>query len=137
MSVSRRKFMRAGTIAALSAVIPSTSTIVFGQTTVTPVDALAKLRKSDFVRQLYTYFNIRLSKTTVLKVELYAVEEFKEGGVVVLDNFSLVFRGVHATALRQNTYRFEHTRLGKFDLFIVPAGSQGNMKFYRAVINRV
>jgi hypothetical protein len=135
MSVSRRKFLRAGSIAALSAVIPSTGKVVFGQ--VTPTDALAKLRRSDFLGQLYTYFNIRLSKTSVLKAELYAVEDFKEGGVVVPDNFSLVFRGVQATALRQNTYQFEHTKLGTFSLFIVPAGSQGNMKFYRAVINRI
>lgn len=141
MSVSRRKFMKAGTIAALSCVIPSTSMSVFGQSakqpSVTPVDALSKLKQSDFEGQLYTSFNIRLSKTSVLKAELYQVEESKEGGVVVLDNYSLVFRGVHATRLRQNTYRFEHTKLGAFDLFIVPAGSQGNMKFYRAVINRI
>jgi hypothetical protein len=131
--------MKAGSIAALSTIIPSTSVIALGQTksSVTPVDALAKLKKEDFERQLYTSFNIRLSKTSTLKAELYAVEQSKEGGVAVMDNFSLVFRGVHATQLRQNTYQFEHTKLGAFQLFIVPAGSQANMKFYRAVINRV
>lgn len=141
MSVSRRKFMKAGTIAALSTVIPSTSMIAFGQSakqpSVTPVDALAKLNQVDFERQLYTYFNIRLSPSSVLKVELYEVEQSKEGGHEVLDNFSLIFRGVHTTQLRQNTYQFEHTKLGTFKLFIVPAGSQGNMKFYGAVINRI
>ena len=135
MSVSRRKFMKAGTIAALSTIIPSTSVIAFGQTN--PLDPLARLKQEDFQRQLYTYFNIRLSKTSTIKVELYAVEQSKEGGVDVIDNFSLVFRGVHATQLRQNTYQFEHTKLGTFQLFIVPAGSQANMKFYRAVINRI
>lgn len=141
MSVSRRNFMKAGTITALSCVIPSMSLTAFGQSSkqpsVTPADSLARLKQSDFEGQLYTSFNIRLSTSSVLKAELYAVEESKDGGVVVLDNYSLVFRGVHATQLRQNTYRFEHTKLGTFDLFIVPAGSQGNMKFYRAVINRI
>ncbi len=133
--------MKAGTITALSCVIPSMSLTAFGQSSkqpsVTPADSLARLKQSDFEGQLYTSFNIRLSTSSVLKAELYAVEESKDGGVVVLDNYSLVFRGVHATQLRQNTYRFEHTKLGTFDLFIVPAGSQGNMKFYRAVINRI
>lgn len=34
--------------------------------------------------------------------------------------FSLCFRGDPGKALSQDTYRFEHARLGRFEMFIVP-----------------
>jgi hypothetical protein len=134
---------------AVSAAVPASSLVALGQNHSKPpssspgaagvsaTDPLARLKQEDFARYLYTEFRIRLSKTTVWKTELYQVVDNKSGELQGLDNFSLVFRGVHTTQLRQNTYQFEHTQLGIFNLFIVPAGSQGNLKFYQAIFNRV
>jgi hypothetical protein len=137
--------MKAGALAGLSAIIPVTGINALGQNTSTPpptgtapaTDQLSRLTQMDFKRALYTAFNIRLTKSSVLRTELYAVDENMAGEAQGLDNFSLVFRSVQSTTLRQNTYQFEHSRLGTFNLFIVPAGSQGSLKFYRAIINRV
>jgi hypothetical protein len=47
----------------------------------------------------------------------------------------LKFRG--AETLRQNTYRIEHEVLGRFELFLVPAGKNKKGVYYQAVINRL
>lgn len=51
--------------------------------------------------------------------------------------FAVLFRGDSTKPLPQDTYRFEHGRIGRFDLFIVPVGrsDQGHC-YYEAVFNR-
>lgn len=53
------------------------------------------------------------------------------------ESFSLLFCNHDAAVLAQNTYSFEHSRLGRFDLFIVPV-NRGNAgaRCYEAVFNR-
>lgn len=50
-------------------------------------------------------------------------------------SFSLLFRGVSADALTQQTYRFFHPVLGEFDIFIVPVAHDGDRVVYQAVFN--
>ena len=51
--------------------------------------------------------------------------------------FSLYFRGDPGQALAQDTYRFEHGRLGRFDMFIVPVDRLGaDGCCYEAVFHR-
>ncbi len=52
------------------------------------------------------------------------------------ESFSLVFQGPADRFLAQQIYRFEHERIGAFDLFIVPIGSTGAETQYEAVFNR-
>jgi hypothetical protein len=52
------------------------------------------------------------------------------------ESFSLVFTGPANRQLEQAMYRFEHERIGAFELFIVPIGSNGVVVRYEAVINR-
>ena len=100
-------------------------------------DVLSRLKQEDFVRYLNTSFSIRMSPTIVWKVDLYKVTENKAGTLQGLKNFSIFFRGSHDNFLRQNTYKFEHPQLGKFSLFIGPAGTSGTWKQYEAVFNRL
>ena len=53
------------------------------------------------------------------------------------ESFSLLFRNRDAACLSQDTYSFDHPRLGRFDLFIVPV-NRGNAgaRCYEAVFNR-
>ena len=51
--------------------------------------------------------------------------------------FSLVFRGPQEPLLPQQIYAFEHDKLGRFDLFIVPVKRDANGLYYEAVFNRV
>jgi hypothetical protein len=53
------------------------------------------------------------------------------------EKFSLRFRGPRRQALPQRTYTFEHRQLGRFEMFIVPAGAQaGANMHYEAIFNR-
>jgi hypothetical protein len=53
------------------------------------------------------------------------------------EKFSLMFRGPQSAALAQNTYTFEHRQMGRFEMFIVPAGMLDEEHgYYQAVFNR-
>lgn len=53
------------------------------------------------------------------------------------ESFSLFFDGPADRPLAQRTYSFEHERLGRFDLFIVPVGNERGRLQYQAVFNRL
>lgn len=54
------------------------------------------------------------------------------------EHFSLLFRGDGHEPLDQETYSFEHARLGRIEIFIVPIGrSTANHCYYEAVFNRL
>jgi hypothetical protein len=50
-------------------------------------------------------------------------------------SFSLFFTGPGDRALGQGTYKFEHSDLGHFPLFIVPGRRQRGEQIYEAVFN--
>ena len=53
------------------------------------------------------------------------------------EKFSLLFTGSKDRSLAQNTHRFEHPKLGTFEMFIVPIGHQDSSRvYYEAVFNR-
>ena len=53
------------------------------------------------------------------------------------DSFSLFFRGDVTLALQQDTYSFEHARIGRLAMFIVPIGCDDHShSYYEAVFNR-
>lgn len=53
------------------------------------------------------------------------------------EKFSLMFRGPKSPLLAQRIYRFEHPRIGWFEMFIVPVVTEGkNRQHYQAVFNR-
>jgi len=53
------------------------------------------------------------------------------------ESFSLFFRGDATRPLGQNSYAFDHSRIGRFEMFIVPIGREaGSHCYYEAVFNR-
>lgn len=53
------------------------------------------------------------------------------------EKFSLLFRGTQSAGLPQNTYTFEHSQMGRFEMFIVPVGPKDKMHgYYQAIFNR-
>lgn len=51
--------------------------------------------------------------------------------------FSLVFQGSGDQPIAQDTYRFSHPELGRFDLFIVPVACEAaGVRHYQAILNR-
>jgi len=83
-----------------------------------------------------TTFVVRDANGGAQALELVGAERASgdDGGT---ESFSLVFRGETTRALGQNTYAFDHSRLGRFEMFIVPVGRENQDGcYYEAVFNR-
>ena len=148
MLISRRTFMRAGTLAALFGGVPLATVNVLGQRIhaspdESPVDqaaqlneALANYTKATFVSYINSVFVFRAPAVRKdIEVTLLQVKDMTAapGG----ECFSLLFRG-GGQALEQNTYTVEHPALGTFKLFLVPVGTDDNgAQGYLATINRL
>src|SRR5256714_10119065 len=143
MSDSRRRFLKAGVMAALFAALPLKD--VFGQswkerdgnpgeTPVTQSDPLANYSKTTFTSYLNSIFQLQTS-IGVVAVTLTRIDDMPapKGG----ECFTLQFRG-GGRALPQNTYMITHPSLGTFALLLVPSGSdQNGAQGYFATINRL
>lgn len=139
LSDSRRRFLKAGVLAAMFAAVPLKNVLGHGWNAdeyryLIQDDPLANYTKATFEYYLNSIFRLRSGYTTV-DVTLTKVDDLAaaRGG----ECFSLLFRG-GGTALPQGTYRIEHAALGKFALFLVPTGTDDNgAQGYLATINRL
>ena len=148
MSISRRKFLRAGTLVALSAALPIR---VFGQIPKgndgNPIDQskdiaadpLSHYTRSAFSSYLNSIFRLYTGYSTI-DVALVEVKDLTPGAATAqtgAECFSLLFRG-GSTVLKQKTYKIEHPSLGTFQLFLVPGSPDDNgAQSFVAIINRL
>jgi hypothetical protein len=143
MSDSRRKFLKAGMLAALFAAVPLKN--VRGQSWTdrsdNPAagspdqnDPLANYTKATFISYLNSVFQLH-TVSGIVAVTLTQVDDLTaaKGG----ECFSLLFRG-GSRGLGQNTYTMDHAALGTFRLLLVPVGADDNgAQGYLATINRL
>ena len=152
MSISRRKFLHAGTLFVVSAGVPlkilagealnaATSKANSIPRGGSGANGIASFNSEVFSRHLNTKFSLKHEQAESI-VRLIEVNHWpgtanrlaaKDGR----ECFSLVFAGSNNQALRQNTYEVTHDSLGKFDLLVVPMrkGKQG--LYYEALFNRL
>src|SRR5438105_329108 len=142
MSTSRRRFIKAGMLAALFAASPLRS--VFGQgwkehdgnpgPAEPQNDPLSTYTKATFKYYLNSVFQLQ-TVAGVVEVTLKQIDDLPAAPNG--ECFSLLFRG-GSKALKQDTYVMVHSALGKFGLFLVPAGTDDNgAQAYLATINRL
>ena len=153
MVVSRRGFLKRGSLLVLGAGTSlGFANPVFGRDTYSEYPgskqedfspkgnkpAQFNFTKATFAPYVNTVFRIypdtsKALKTTLVSVgDIGPVPDRKKAG---RECFVLRFRGTEL--LRQNTYRIEHEVLGRFQLFLVPAGKNKKGVYYQAVINRL
>ena len=103
--------------------------------------SLAEVAFGTFAAQVNSQFLLRNVNGGAQALELVEAEpapggdSFADGGG---ETFSLLFRGDPTRPLQQDTYRFEHTRIGSFEMFIVPIGCEDRSHcYYEAVFNRL
>ena len=146
MSITRRRFLRAGSLVALSAAIPLKS--VLGQgirkgsdgnpQKATP-DNLANYNKAAFESYLNSIFRLYTGSSAI---EIALVEVKDIGSTTSkpqpgAESFSLLFRGGTRT-INQGTYKLDHPSLGLFELFLTPGKTDDNgAASYVAIINRI
>ncbi|HEX9638727.1 MAG TPA: hypothetical protein VGB99_14410 [Acidobacteriota bacterium] len=103
---------------------------------------MSQLSYDQFRSSLNSRFQVRLAAGQAHELELTTVSERKLSSqqraseTVELETFSIAFRGSAQQPLGQGIYRFEHERLGEFDLFIVPIAADRENYTYEAVFNR-
>lgn len=145
MSISRRKFLQAGSIAAIAAGIPlkvlasessSANSKLFPGLASSP--PRSSMDSELFSRYLNTQFTLRRgqakAKFTLVEVRHWTSRDSKKS----LDGkecFSLIFDRSGNEHLPQGTYTAAHAALGEFPLFVVPAGK--TQKKYEALFNRL
>ncbi|HVS82719.1 MAG TPA: twin-arginine translocation signal domain-containing protein [Pyrinomonadaceae bacterium] len=149
MSITRRKFLKAGTLVALSAAIPlkamgqqipkGNDGNPIDQSKDIAADPLSHYNRSAFSSYLNSIFRLYTGYSTI-DVALVEVKDLMPWAAKAQNGaecFSLLFRGGNV-ALPQNTYRIEHPSLGTFQLFLVPGGPDDNgAQSFVAIINRL
>jgi hypothetical protein len=93
-----------------------------------------------FARQVNTSFLLRdgLKTVRLLLVEASVFSAATPGSEAAgNEKFSLLFRGPAQLPLEQDTYLFEHPRIGRFSIFIVPIGCMDTTHcLYEAIFDR-
>jgi Domain of unknown function (DUF6916) len=150
MSLSRRKFLRAGTMVALTAGIPL-KTIV-GETLSNPESLLPTidhrkaglhLNREAFARNVNTKFSFSLGHDQPVGVKLIKVTDLTPeaakpaAAATGRECFAAVFIGSNNHPLHQETYKVTHAKLGRFSMLIVPMGKDKEGFYYEAVFNRL
>jgi hypothetical protein len=157
MNLSRRNFVHAGSMMGLAAVLQASIPLAFGQGhkkrglgsgigSVVPKQALNDplylMTRAMFAENLNTKFalslgGVKLGYVVLIEVNDLNPEFVKVDGTSSRECFSLVFQGPKSLPLRQETYTISQSKLGTFQLFIVPGATDGAGMHYEALINRV
>ena len=137
---TRRQFLvNCSAIAVTASVAPAT----LGGPSRSRAVPLEQIGLVDFARQFNTTFVVRPERGA--PIELVLVEIRPLASKIAAPNaedarnekFALLFRGSLAASLRQDTYSFEHQRVGSFAMFIVPIGCMDQSHcYYEAIFNR-
>ena len=142
MSLSRRKFLRAGTLVAISASIPSRSLAartVSQLSSFLPAGNQLALNRDSFSRHLNTRFSFAHKELQGVSVKLIEVNDLtpKTMAAAGKECFAVVFIGPRNAPLRQETYAVTHESLGRFDMLVVPIARQREGVYYEAIFNRL
>lgn len=150
MSLSRRKFLRAGTLVAIAAGIPSRT--LLAETPGEPSSLLPayrhlsaglSLNRQAFSRCINTKFSFVHAEATPIALKLIEVNDLTpkanrpSAEATGKECFAAVFIGSHDAPLRQETYAVTHESLGKFSMLIVPVARNKEGVYYEAVFNRL
>ena len=149
MSLSRRKFLRAGTLVAISAGFPLRTLVaetLSQSSPVLPTNNQLKpglyLNREDFSRYLNTKFSFSHGDAEAFAVKLIEVNDLtpktaRRSAATGKECFAAVFIGSHNAPLRQETYTVTHESIGKFDMLVVPIARNKTGVYYEAIFNRL
>ena len=135
---SRRQFLRDCSLVATAAAL--TPSAALAQNYGPHGMAARDLRFDRFAAQLNTTFTVR-TVTTPIRLVLVETElsppAADEAEDARNERFSLLFRGPADQPLSQDTYLFDHPRLGRQAIFIVPTPTTDAAHcYYEAIFNR-
>jgi len=140
---TRRRFLRDSSLwAAVAALTPAGALAGPMRNRTISLD---QVRVGAFAAHLATPFWVLPNQGPATRLELVAVQPSPPPGDPVQaaapdawnEKFTLWFRGLPSQPLEQDTYVFDHSRIGRFAMFIVPMGStEAGYPLYEAIFNR-
>ncbi len=92
------------------------------------------LTQEAFAENVNTKFHASGEDASQVELELAEVSEVIKQKAH--DQFAVVFRGPLNAFMGQGMRSFDHEKLGRFELFIVPIRQDGEGFYYEAVFNR-
>ena len=104
-----------------------------------------QLSLATFAQHVQTTFEVRPQAARRVALKLVQVQPHHSSHPLAAkapdaanEKFSLLFRGPRGKPLTQDTYQFDHEKMGRFLMFIVPVFAKGGHKetLYEAVFNR-
>jgi len=87
-----------------------------------------------FVQNVNTKFHVSANDTNQVELALAEVSELKQ--FKAHEQFAVVFRGPLDLFMGQGMRSFDHDKLGRFELFIVPIRQDREGYYYEAVFSR-
>jgi hypothetical protein len=96
---------------------------------------LSTLNGKSFAEQLHTSFAVRDGEEAPVMLELVEVSQPSTPPHIEL--FSLQFLGPVTPRLQQRIHRFEHEKLGAFDLFLTVIGAGQAGTTYEVIFHRM
>lgn len=156
MVLSRRDFVRLGSLCAISAISLGFANGAMGQQRRVPQenthpgfpvpieaqrDPLFFMTRQTFTQYLETRFVIDPGYTFPIETTLIDVKDTRTASAQKKnasgqDCFLLTFRVEGDKSVKQGTYQVRHDALGTFELFVVPSEDRDGRKYFEAVINR-
>ena len=100
---------------------------------------LGDLDLSVFAALVNSTFCVRQDAGEPIQLVLVEAKPILAGGADAASrarSFSLIFQGPERFPLPQKMHAFEHEKLGRFAMFIVPIGKGPGVFHYQAVFNR-
>jgi hypothetical protein len=157
MTISRRNFLRQGTLVSLSTIATlSAANLAFGQSFSKQKNrpeifqvpreveyaTLNNITRQMFADAVNSTFVITHPVHGRVETYLKEVEDlrppaFKNNPTTGHESFNLIFVSQSGIEFSQGTYDMEHEKLGRFELFIVPGVSRRYGRNYGASINRL
>jgi hypothetical protein len=147
MAVTRRSFLKAGSLAAVCAGVPiAVAKGATGQPggVANPASAhtggaVDLFSSSSFSAHLNTKFRVRLKDARVVDLTLIEVEDSRHRRLARNgkgESFSLRFSVPRDEGFAQGIHAFQHDALGKFSLFIARVDREKRLLTYEAIIDR-
>jgi hypothetical protein len=147
MSISRRFFLKTGSLVAVAAGFPLKALAGESTQPVAPANSVlsgkiaaeaARLNSAAFKSCLNTQFRISRPNTDAVILKLVEVSHWQEPSRGTdRECFSALFSATLRAPLGQDTYDVEHPSLGKFQMLLVPIGVKQRGLRYEAVFNRL
>lgn len=147
--ISRRRFIKIGTLATIGGYSMGLPGELFGKTLKAgglhsiPPESLAnpalKFKSQHFAPFVNT--NFRLDHANLQRAATFRLIEVKDfrskliSGRITNNQFSLFFKSENTEQIGGNIYDISHRSLGEFSLFIAPVTAEPH--YYEAIINRV